>query len=293
MTIAEQELAGCPVCGSQLVMQRVGTRGDGRRVKKCAACGCGILDAELTPEVVASFYSESYFSTEHPAYFADLQKQAIDPGNLAQLILDRIEKCMPLKGKKLLDIGCAAGVLLAAARNRGAEVLGLEISDSAAAMAQKVFGLEVLVGRPEDHLLPEATFDVICMIDVIEHVLSPKADIGTVTRALKKGGLLVVMTPNFRAHRIFGGKWHGFHASYEHVLYFDSKSLRTLLESQGLTPVKTETFGMINLVEYYLPALARMLPGSAEQAATRVLSRGLNLFGCEHRLFMIARKGAA
>jgi 2-polyprenyl-3-methyl-5-hydroxy-6-metoxy-1,4-benzoquinol methylase len=287
---AEAKLQTCRACGHESAMPRVGIRGDGKPVRKCLKCGCGVLDVELTPETVASFYSETYFTEEHPAYFANLQQQVVDPTNLASLLLDRLAAFVTLKGAQFLDIGCAAGVLLAAARNRGADVLGLEISASAAEMPRNAFSVEVLRGRPEDHALPAGAFDVVCMIDVIEHVLCPRRDIEIVGRILKQGGVLCLLTPNFRAYRVFGKRWHGFNASYEHVLYFDRNSLTTLINQYGFKPIAVDTYGMVNLVEYYLPTLSRILPQWGERFLTRAFSKALRAFGCEHRLLMIARK---
>jgi 2-polyprenyl-3-methyl-5-hydroxy-6-metoxy-1,4-benzoquinol methylase len=290
MTSAEVVQQECRVCGHKSEMPRIGVRGDGKPVRKCLKCGCGVLDVELTPETVASFYSTSYFSEEHPAYFTDIQQQADDPGSLASLLLDRLARFVDLKGARFLDIGCAAGILLAAARNRGANVLGLEISQSAAEMARKTFGLEVLTGRPQDHVLPDESFDVVCMIDVIEHVLWPRQDLAIVSRILKRGGLLCLLTPNFRTYSVFGQHWHGFNASYEHILYFDRKSLTHLLHANNLKPVLVETHGMVHLVQYYLPALSKMLPASIEDLLNRVAAKGLRGLGAEHRLLMLAQK---
>lgn len=280
----------CRVCGHESAMPRIGVRGDGKAVRKCLQCGCSTLDVELTPETVASFYSNSYFSEEHPAYFTNLEEQVADPTNLANLLLDRLAAFVNLNGARFLDVGCAAGVLLAAARNRGADVLGLEISESAAEMARNIFGVKVLCGRLEDHSLPTATFDVVCMIDVIEHVLWPRKDMEIASRILKKGGILCLLTPNFRTYRIFGERWHGFNASYEHILYFDRNSLTTLINQYGCKPICFDTYGMVSLVEYYLPALSRILPLQVERLATRAFSKALRAFGSEHRLLMIAQK---
>jgi 2-polyprenyl-3-methyl-5-hydroxy-6-metoxy-1,4-benzoquinol methylase len=280
----------CRVCGHESAMPRIGVRGDGKPVRKCLQCGCGVLDVELTPEAVASFYSNSYFSEEHPAYFTNLEQQVTDPTNLANLLLDRLAAFVNLKGARFLDIGCAAGVLLAAARNRGADVLGLEISESAAEMARKVFGVEVLCGRPEDHSLPVEAFDVVCMIDVIEHVLWPRKDMEIASGTLKRGGIICLVTPNFRAGRLFGKRWHGFNASYEHILYFDRRSILTLLEHEKLKPVHIETLGMVNLLEYYLPFLPKIAAKSCTDLGNWLFSKFLRGIGAEHRLLVLAQK---
>src|ERR1700730_3626748 len=269
----------CRVCGHESAMPRIGVRGDGKAVRKCLQCGCSTLDVELTPETVASFYSNSYFSEEHPAYFTNLEEQVADPTHLANLLLDRLAAFLNLNGARFLDIGCAAGVLLAAARNRGADVLGLEISESAAEMARNTFGVEVLSGKLEEHSLPVETFDVICMIDVIEHVLWPRLDIENASRILKQGGVLCLLTPNFRTYRIFGRHWHGFNASYEHILYFDRNSLTILLKDFGLQPILVETLGMVNFIQYYLFPGVDVNSNKFLDFADRILSKALRIAG--------------
>lgn len=280
----------CPVCGDTSAKSPLGRRGDGKTVKQCVRCGCGILDAELTAETVAAFYGETYFKELHSAYFHDLNRQVKDPNNLSNLLLNKISKFKSLQNTQFLDIGCAAGVLLATARNRGSKVTGLEISEAASTMARHVFNLDVRYGTLRNQAFSPASFDVICMIDVVEHLLTPRDDVQKVSELLKGGGILCILTPNLRAYRIFGKRWHGFNASYEHILYFDRKSLVKLLKSYGLKPILVETYGMVHHIQYYFPSLYRILPSQITELLNRICAKGLRFLGAEHRLLLIAQK---
>jgi 2-polyprenyl-3-methyl-5-hydroxy-6-metoxy-1,4-benzoquinol methylase len=100
---------------------------------------------------------------------------------------------------RLLDIGAAHGLLLDAAASRGWRTAGIEPNPDAAASA-RVKGHEVVTG-----MLPGALgglagrFDLISMLDVLEHLPDPLA-----ARRLKvdcSGGMLVVVAPDYGGSR--------------------------------------------------------------------------------------------
>lgn len=68
------------------------------------------------------------------------------------------------------------------------------------------------------------------MTDVIEHLNNPDETMKEIGRILKPDGLLFIISPNFNSitRKILGKRW--FQYKYEHILYFNKKSLSVLLE---------------------------------------------------------------
>ncbi len=132
----------------------------------------------------------------------------------------------------LLDVGCGRGEFL----NRVQayyQCTGLEFSGVAAAEA-RVKGFKVIDGRVEDATLPDKAFDVVVLDSVVEHLADPKAAMANLSRAMRPGGVVALVTPKYGGptSRLRGREWYGFRLGY-HTFLFSSTTLRKLLEESG------------------------------------------------------------
>ena len=105
----------------------------------------------------------------------------------------------PLAGKRVLDVGCGAGLLAEPLARLGATVTGIDASAQVIAAAQahaatgglaidyRVGGVEAVAGE---------TFDLVTSLEVIEHVADTRAFVAGLAGALADDGLLVLSTPN-------------------------------------------------------------------------------------------------
>ncbi|PWF55505.1 class I SAM-dependent methyltransferase [Massilia glaciei] len=148
----------------------------------------------------------------------------------------------------LLDVGCAHGWFLEAARARFT-VLGVE-PDTAIARRARAQGLPVRDGYFPDALQAGERFDVIVFNDVIEHIPDIDAALSACQSRLRDGGLLILNLPSskgffFRLSKLLARLgWRGpFERLWQkglpspHVHYFHAKNLSALVGRHGFTPV--------------------------------------------------------
>lgn len=102
-------------------------------------------------------------------------------------------------GKKVLDLGCGAGFLTNALALAGHEVTGVDLSINSLREAErrdKTKSVTYLYRGAENLPFLEATFDVVCAMDFLEHVENPSVIIQEAARVLKPGGLFFSHTFN-------------------------------------------------------------------------------------------------
>ncbi|HEV1997649.1 MAG TPA: class I SAM-dependent methyltransferase [Candidatus Dormibacteraeota bacterium] len=141
----------------------------------------------------------------------------------------------PSGDRTLLDIGCGSGWYMEAMMARGWKAQGYEPDADTAQRAANATGVRV-VSSLED--LPDASFDLVTMNHVVEHVPDPAALLTTVLRLLRPGGRawLSVPDPEGREARRFGAGW--FHLDPPRHLSLLSRSRTTqLLEAAGFRGV--------------------------------------------------------
>ena len=114
---------------------------------------------------------------------------------------DMVSDKQPLKGIKVLDIGCGGGLLCEPMARLGAEVLGIDVVEKnikVASLHAKKMDLDIKYRHisVEDLFRENPIFDVILNMEVIEHVDNPKFFIETCSKLLKNSGLIFCSTIN-------------------------------------------------------------------------------------------------
>lgn len=241
------------------------------RVVRCADCGLVYTSPRPTAEALARGYGES----SDEAYLAESSSRSIN----AHLSLNTIKACV--SSGKLLEVGAAVGYFLNAAR-ADFDVEGLELSAWAREQALRRFGLKLRPETIETAGLEAGGYDVVAMIDVIEHLTDPKAAVAAAARALKKGGILYIVTPDIGSlsAAVLRSYWWGLRPA--HIYYFDEKTLTRLLNEAGFDVALSKSFGRIFSYGYWASRLQhypRWLYG-----AVRNLISG---FGVERKLLYL------
>ena len=174
---------------------------------------------------------------------------------------------------KLLDVGCGGGSRLGQLRALGWDVQGQEVDPKAAAQARNIYGVPVYLGRLEDAAFPDASFDAILMSHVIEHVHDPVRLLAECIRVLKRGGTLVVVTPNAESygHKRFGSYWRGLEPP-RHLYLFSQGTLRAIAAEAGFVKCDTWT-SAANASGYALGSFENKASALGELAGVAGLDR--------------------
>lgn len=244
----------CDLCGSdaaELELEK-----NGYNIVRCAGCGLVFVNPRPTEKYLAEeIYTEDYFNAEKGYGIADhFGAGRREARARADRILARIEKRM--KPGKVFDVGCSAGFVLEKARERGWVAGGVEISAFAAAYARDSLGLDVATGSLTDSSIhiPAHEFDLVLMMDVIEHFTSPSAALGRAAEIIKPRGILYLNTPNYDspAARALGAAWGNIMPEH-HLFYFTPPTIEKMLHKAGFRILEME-FPLWGLSELALSA---------------------------------------
>jgi SAM-dependent methyltransferase len=117
----------------------------------------------------------------------------------------------------------------------------VEINPIAVEACRKA-GLKVFHGDLQAAAFDDEIFDLVSARHLIEHIPDPGNFVGEVARILKKGGRLVLITPNSQAlgRRWFSTYWFADEVP-RHLVLFCPANLRMLIERHGLRPITEKT----------------------------------------------------
>jgi 2-polyprenyl-3-methyl-5-hydroxy-6-metoxy-1,4-benzoquinol methylase len=193
----------CPVCGAPL-SGPVRGRGPDRSFRRCGACGAlGMIRLSPPPveyerEYFFTFYQKQYGKT----YIEDFPHLIA----MGKRRLGVIKSLLPPgSGGLLLDIGCAYGPFLAAAREAGFSPCGIDPAEDAVRYVTERLGMPAVQGFFPGCPPPPAAgengsaprFDVISLWYVIEHFRDCVPVFAEIRRLLKPGGVLAFSTPSY------------------------------------------------------------------------------------------------
>ena len=144
---------------------------------------------------------------------------------LRDLIARRIA---PPTGARILEIGCGTGHNLAMLADFG-QVEGHELDVAARGVATARFGPVVGDARlPELTGVPERAYDLVALLDVLEHVADDVASLASIARRLKPGGRILVTVPQYQ------WLWSGHDVANHHHRRYSKTALRRVIAAAGL-----------------------------------------------------------
>jgi len=201
---------------------------------RCTSCGLVLLHPVPSDSVLEEYYNNSY-EVDFDSYFKGVKSRSA-------VTLDELARHFPKQGR-LLEVGCSYGGFLDAARGKGWDVTGIELSRSAANYARERLGLRVFSATLQDQIKQlEEPYDVLVMFHVIEHVADPLTLLESCRKLVKPGGLLVLKTPNVASSiaKLTGALWHWV-SPPAHLYLYSPETLGKLLEKSGYQAAKLQS----------------------------------------------------
>src|SRR6266404_3696291 len=160
---ASSTLRSCPLCGSR------DFRPVFEPIKECRGCGLGLVNP--LGDFRGENETEEYFLNEYlPLHLANRENSLAE----RRAHIAAIKRYFRLpEHPRHLDVGCALGSMLQEAKAAGWNPVGVETSEFAARYAGENTGCPVHAGTLERAAFPSESFDVVTLMDVIEHVPEP------------------------------------------------------------------------------------------------------------------------
>jgi SAM-dependent methyltransferase len=191
----EREKVRCALCGAD--EPRLLSVCRGWPVVRCRRCGLVYLRERPSENALGELYGRDYYDAEDDVGYRGYMQTFHRYRDVFRRIFDRRHRDLRrhTSGNRLLEVGCAYGTLLAHLREKGWEVSGVEVSPLSSRRAREDLGLDVRTGKLEEAGYPDSRFDVVLLLDVLEHLHRPFQTLGEISRILAPGGTLVVQCP--------------------------------------------------------------------------------------------------
>lgn len=238
---------------------------------RCDACFAYPVLPFQKPEL--GQYSEQYFErgmAETPAFTGYLSYN--DTRALRREDMERLLRPWVGPGMRVLDVGCATGVAAEALNNLGVElpnVTGIDVSSYAIGVARsRVPHATFRVGDIETTEI-EGEYDLVLLLDVLEHVSQPERLLTRIASHLSPGGRIVVTTPDPDCwqRRVFGSRWTEFHLG-EHVVFVGKEWFRRVAATSGLSVARMWHDGKWVTFRHMLTRLQNYLPWVPQTMST-------------------------
>jgi 2-polyprenyl-3-methyl-5-hydroxy-6-metoxy-1,4-benzoquinol methylase len=198
-------------------------------IVKCQDCGLVYVNPRWNYAEGIMPYSEE----AEEAYFAATRaKRKVAFDNLIYEIHAKYQ--MP--PFSAIDVGCGDGLMLDVCKQTGDDCEGFEISESLVQRLQIQFGAQKIRFGSLD-VISGKTYDIVFLINVIEHLSNPVLTLTQIYNILKPGGLVFIHTPNYGGFpaRMMGQRWHQIEP-LAHLYYFTQQTLEATLRKVGFQP---------------------------------------------------------
>ncbi|MBU6207429.1 MAG: methyltransferase domain-containing protein [Alphaproteobacteria bacterium] len=159
-------------------------------------------------------------------------------------------KIAPAPGARLLEIGCGTGHNLPMLQAFGT-VDALEIDDAAAAIAAHRLGKSVSQAPlPALEGISDGAYDLIALLDVLEHIEDDHAALKSIAKRLKPGGRILLTVPQYM------WMWSGHDVANHHFRRYTKRTLRAVIGAAGL---KIDLLSHFNSLLFPLAAADRFV----------------------------------
>ena len=221
---------------------------------ECRACRTLVFLKDMPPEQLLvldddnDYYGKHYW-LEHQRNelgLADIYTRARTdlPERNLHWLKTLMKYCLP--PAKVLELGCSHGSFVALMQQAGYDACGLEMSPWVVEFGKKTFEVPISVGPIEDQGIPTGSYDVIILMDVLEHLPNPNDTMAHCLKILKPDGLLLIQTPQFKEGINFStlantdDDFLKMLIPEEHIFLFSIQSVIKLFDQLGAPQIRFE-----------------------------------------------------
>lgn len=220
----------CDICGgsdSVLLFEK-----EGFKHVRCSGCGLVFVNPRL----------RDHLDTQKAEGTGTMGEDRLSGSQIRRLQRE-VSGLEPFRElNRILEVGAGRGWFLEQAKKIGWEAWAVEINSHALTHLEKK-GIDMILPQPAECLdVPQASFDVIRMWDVIEHLESPSKAVSRIRSALRSGGLLRLSTTNFASlsRRVNGPQWVYLNGA-DHIFLFEPATITRLLQDHGFSRIRIRT----------------------------------------------------
>lgn len=234
----------CPWCGSEKAQINLWLKDEflskeDFHICECLNCGLSYTMPRPNKEKIGEYYkSEEYYShQENKKGFIPRLYESVKKVNLKHKYKLATQG---LNIGKMLDIGCGVGDFLHTAEEHGWTCTGVEPSEDAKAIAKTKTKANI-INSEDMEKIPDATFDLITMWHVLEHVDDLKWQIEQLHRLTKTKGRIVIAVPNYKSYdaQYYKELWAAYDVP-RHLSHFNKNVLTKIFKSKNLELVRTD-----------------------------------------------------
>ena len=244
----------CQICGGRMIyfMEKSGSFiHDSFRFFRCLNCNFVSVVNPITD--YNKIYDDAYYEGRGADPLVDYAFELDHPDRTLRIyewqgVLEAVRHHygQELDGARWLDYGSGTGGLVRFLRDRRIEAFGFEVGGYADRALRR--GIQNLL--PSELTERNSSFDIVSLIEVLEHVPDPVSLLQSIRELLRPGGLLFLTTGNSDPHRSAFASW-GYVIPEIHVSYFSPESLARALDRADLQPFSLgRNRGLTNIITY-------------------------------------------
>jgi len=233
--MAKIAVENCPVCGS-LKLNKVLTANDylvsGELfdIMECEKCSLRFTSPIPDENEIGKYYkSDKYIShAKRTTSIFDIVYKIVRKYTLRSK-RKTVERISKKQNGTLLDIGCGTGDFLIKMKDYGWEISGVEINNSARAIAEKSIGKTIF--NQNEFLNSDKKYDVITLWHSLEHLHELKKYLQKISKSLNANGVVMIAVPNYNSYdaEYYNKDWAAYDVP-RHLYHFSPKAMIKLME---------------------------------------------------------------
>lgn len=222
---------------------------------RCRQCNTLVCKTRMTDEFFYGgedfdkFYGKEYWTrhVKEEYGFPDIFERSRN--DLSERCIFWIRDILKYKlpPAKTLELGCAHGGLVFLMKLAGFDAAGTEMSQWVCNYAHRIFDIPMLCGRIEELDIIPQTYDIVLMMDVLEHMTDPAGALGIIEQSLKDDGIVIIQTACWRetkktyeAMKIEKSPFLVQLKEKEHLYLFNENSIKRILNETGFPYIAFE-----------------------------------------------------